>query len=110
MRWVEIIALRSAQGNLEAVEAAFLISIVHDHRTKGLEAIMVYRHLTMETDLSVHLHWNTGAVEPRGSKAARHLARVLKDYGLVNRSVWREEAVDGKAAGRDSEKPERSPQ
>lgn len=94
MRWIEIITLRLAQENLEAVDPSFVISIVQDHQINGLEAIRVYRHATMETDLSVHLQWDSGLVEPRGSKAARHLARVLEDYGLVNRSAWSEEPVE----------------
>ena len=92
MRWIEIIALRSAKGNMGAIDTGLLFSIIHNYQTKRLKEVKVYRHATMETDLSVHIHWDSNGVDPMRSKVAQHLIQVLEEYGLINHSVWIEEA------------------
>ena len=92
MRWIEIIALRSAKGDMGALDTGLLFSIIHNYQTKRLKEVKVYRHATMETDLSVHIHWDSNGVDPMRSKVAQHLIQVLEEYGLINHSVWIEEA------------------
>ena len=91
MKWVEIITLRSTGNDLEALDIKSLVAIKDDYPAGKLEQIIVYKRYAMDTDLSMHLHWNSNRVEPAGSKLALHLMQLLKEYGLVNHSIWREE-------------------
>jgi hypothetical protein len=42
----------------------------------------------LDTDLSVHLYWNSDRPEQDGSALGIRLAQALKDFGLVDHSVW----------------------
>jgi hypothetical protein len=91
MKWIEIITLRSTSDDLEALDIKSLVVIKGDIRSGKLEQMKIYRRCGMDTDLSVHLRWNTEWVEATGSKIALHLMQLLKENGLVNHSIWREE-------------------
>jgi len=50
--------------------------------------IKIYRHAFLDTDLSVHLFWTSDRPEQNGSALGIRLAQALKDFGLVDHSVW----------------------
>ena len=86
MNWVEIIKLRSA-GKGSGVLEEFLLSMVKVSQS-GLVEMKTYRHAALETDLSVHFHWESERAEQNGSALALRLAQALKEFGLVDHSVW----------------------
>ncbi|KPK90367.1 MAG: hypothetical protein AMJ94_09555 [Deltaproteobacteria bacterium SM23_61] len=86
MKWLEVIKLRSAGGSLGLLEELLLPLSESDPR--GLVEMKTYRHAVLETDLSVHLHWNSEMPEPNGSALGLRLAQALKEFGLVDHSVW----------------------
>ena len=86
MKWLEVIKLRSAGGNLGLLEE-LLLTISGSNQSELVE-IKTYRHAVLETDLSVHLHWNSEMPEPNGSALGLRLAQALKEFGLVDHSVW----------------------
>lgn len=89
MKWIEMIRLRSA-GEPSEVLKAFMPAIArNDHR--GLIEARVYRHGLWETDWALHLHWESENAEKSGSALGLHLSRALKEFGLVDHSVWIEE-------------------
>ena len=92
MKWIEIITLRSTSDDLAALDIESLVAIKDDYQAGRLEKIKIYRHCTMHTDLNVHLHWNSDRADPAGSSVALHLVQLLKENGLVNHSIWVEEA------------------
>jgi len=92
MRWIHIITLRSHTANLEALNNEFLLSIIDNNQTEGLKGFKIYRRHAVETDLSVHLSWDSENVEQKGTALSQHLIRFLKQYGLVNHSIWVEQA------------------
>jgi hypothetical protein len=50
----------------------------------------IYRHAKVAGDLSIHLHLGPGEGS-RLSALGTHLARALKEYGMVEHTVWLEE-------------------
>jgi hypothetical protein len=54
---------------------------------------MVYHHPTIETDLSIHIHWETEAQKPSNSPLGQQLSYALKGLGLLNYSIWVEAAA-----------------
>jgi hypothetical protein len=92
MFWLEIIKLRLAwKGSAPLDELLDSISKVGQ---SGLVDMKTYRHAALETDLSVHLHWDSEPPEPNGSALGLRLAQALKEFGLIDHSVWVEENHD----------------
>jgi len=81
MKWLEIIKLREADKSSGVLEKIFLSrgEIVQ----KGLIKFELYRHAFLETDLSVHLQWDSDEPEIRGSTLGLHLAQGLKNSGWL---------------------------
>jgi hypothetical protein len=89
MKWLEIIKLRSAGKDSELLKE-FLLSIDRSSQN-GLVETKTYHHATLETDLSVHLHWQSRRPEVNGSGLGLRLAQALREFGLIDHSVWVEE-------------------
>jgi hypothetical protein len=92
MKWLEIIRLRGA-GIEEGLLEEFLQSYrtVNPDRSGNLTGIETYRHAALKNDLSVHLHWESKKLEQEGSVLGLRLAQALKEFGLIDHSIWIEE-------------------
>lgn len=90
MKWLEIIEMRSVDGDKDVLELHLekLITEVeiemHGKRFKS------YRRVTVETDFSIHLFHETEQIEKCGSELGLRLAAALKEFGMVNHSIWME--------------------
>jgi hypothetical protein len=89
MKWLEVIKLRSA-GKSFGIPEEFLMSI-DKFNQNGLVEIKTYRHAALETDWSVHLLWESEQPEQNGSSLGLRLAQALKEFGLIDHSIWVEE-------------------
>jgi len=88
MKWLEIIELRSV-GDKRAVIELQLKSLINEvNQEARQQKIKVYSHLTVETDFSIHLHNDSKSADISGSPLGQRLASALREYGLVNHSVW----------------------
>ena len=90
MRWLELIKLRAA-GNGEGLLDELFRQMANAGRDRGLVEIKTYRHAALETDLSLHLHWESERLEQNGSALGIRLAQALKEFGLIDYSIWVEE-------------------
>ena len=88
MNWLEVIELRTAECNRELLEAQLQKLIQEVVRETGDRRIKVYRQVTLNTDFSIHLYHVSKNVESSGSPLGLGLASSLKEFGLVNHSVW----------------------
>ena len=88
MKWLEIIELRSVESNRELLESQLqkLINEV-DKETKK-QAIKVYSRVIVDTDFRIHLFHNSNKIDNSGSPLGLRLASALKEFGLVNHSIW----------------------
>ena len=60
----------------------------------GLTAtIRVYQHPDIETDLSIHIHWEADTQHPGESPLLQHLSYAMKGLGLLSYSIWVETSV-----------------
>jgi hypothetical protein len=41
--------------------------------------------------LALHLYWETEQPEKNGSALGLHLSQALKEFGLIDHSIWIEE-------------------
>ena len=93
MKCIEIITLRSlAQADRQLVNE--LLRQVFKEKESGLPAsIRVYHHSIVETDLSIHIYWESEPGSQDKSPLGLRLSYVLKPLGLLNHSVWVETAA-----------------
>jgi hypothetical protein len=91
MKWIEIINLRSAGIPTESIKRKILRSTTEVDQTENLVSVRVYRHATVDSDLSVHLLFESSRPEQRPSAPGQRLASALKAFGLVSYSLWIEE-------------------
>ncbi len=93
MKWLEIIELRSADGNREQLEQ-MLNNLINDlaWETKK-QTTVVYKHVIIDTDFSIHMTHDTMKVDSRGSQLGLRIMTILKEYGLVNHSIWIERSL-----------------
>lgn len=88
MKWLEIIELRSVDRD-RVLNELDLMSLV-DEADPGskLQESKLYVHGTVETDMSVNLIYDSENVDTRGSPLGLRLTSTLREFGLVNHSVW----------------------
>jgi len=89
MKWLEVIKLRSAGKNSESLKE-LLLSFERSSQPALVE-MKSYHHAALETDLTVHLHWESSRLEQNGSGLGLRLAQAFKEFGLVDHSIWVEE-------------------
>jgi hypothetical protein len=88
MKWIELIALRSIYKDREMLEHQIQeLTDEVNRETKSLE-ITLYKRTAVETDVGIHILHNSGKVEDNGSQLGLRLADALKEFGLVNHSIW----------------------
>jgi len=86
MKWLEVIKLRSAGKDSELLKE--LLLSIDKFSQSGLVEMKTYHHAALETDLSVHLHWESERPEQNGSSLGHRLTQALKDFGLIDHSIW----------------------
>ena len=92
MKWIEIITLRHFTTALDRFDNNLIPSLKAKCGNGGLMDVRVFRHESIKTDLSIHFHWDSAKASSTGSNEAHHIIQLLKEYGLVNHSVWVEES------------------
>ena len=90
MKWIELIQLRSVEGNRGILESELrrLIKDVDGERKK--QVVMAYRRVSIDTDFSIHIFHASKNIEDGGSRLGMRLVAALKEFGLVHHSIWME--------------------
>ena len=93
MAWLEIIEIRSVSSNRELLEAQLQDIIKELSRETNLLTVKVYRHAALDTDFSVQIYHNSKKTDTKCSSICTLLLAALKDFGLVNHTVWIEQEI-----------------
>jgi hypothetical protein len=96
MNWIEIIELRSAGDELEALKQTLTRMVLKADRNGGLQKIALYHNALVETDISIHLQWETGKKTPAKSNLGLRLTSALDEFGRVIHSIWIEDEGEKK--------------
>lgn len=88
MSILEIIHLRSSVKPVDALIDRIKESIWAEGR--GTDVATLYRRHGLETDVAIHIRHRRESGGAGGSTLAVHLAHALKEFGLVEHSVWEE--------------------
>ncbi len=88
MKWLEIIKLRTAGLNVEKRVWEFIGLLTDNTQEPNLSAIQVYSHATLNTDLSIHIHWDTRHAARQKTLLGSCLANKLEEFGMIHHTIW----------------------
>ena len=93
MRWVEIINARFA-SLADTSEAGNLIADIRSSlkadECKSLKMV-VLRGLFVDSDMAIHLHWETRLPPSGRTGIGIKLAEIIKPMALLDHSIWIED-------------------
>lgn len=88
MEWIELITLRSLDGNRKRLESELRRLIDEVNRREPKQVINMYRRVRIDSDYSIELYHDSEKVDSGGSPLGLRLMCALKDFALVNHSMW----------------------
>ena len=88
MVWVEEIEIRTSVNKEKKAQQYLLRTALYMRGKKGLTDVNLYSHAHMVNVFSIRFIWNTDSFRCPGSKEGMNLRERLKQFGLVNYSVW----------------------
>ena len=90
MNVLETIELQSMGNNRKSLEQV-LRSFIEELNNETVPIqIKVYNNLAVDSNFSIHLLYNSSEADISGSHLGLQLGSALKEYGLINHSVWLE--------------------
>lgn len=90
MKWLEIIELRSRSSNSKFIEDNLPSLIKELNKNSTRQSIKIYYNANIDFDLSIHLLHDSHNANNK-SHLGLQLVSALKEYGLINHSVWVEQ-------------------
>lgn len=91
MKWMEFIKVQTTKSIL----VTKLLSLIEGcSQCRGLLEAKAFQHASVD-DCSLCLRWDTDKPELEGSSIGVYLSNSLKQYGLVDHSVWVEQEEQG---------------
>ena len=91
MKWLEIIELRSVGRNRELLEFQLQKLTKEVNKENERQTIKIYSHVAIDTDFSIHLLHDSNKADLNGSSLGTYLVSTLKEFGLINHSIWIEQ-------------------
>ena len=88
MKLLEIVTLRTLEKSNKQLVNELLRQLFLQKEAGLTASIRVYYHPTVETDLSIHILWETKAQHPVQSPLGQQLTYALKELGLLSYSIW----------------------
>lgn len=64
--------------------------------TRDSASVRLYWRVNVENDVAIHLHLEESGPDNQASDLGVRLAAGLKEYGMVEHTVWVEESADPK--------------
>ena len=88
MNCLEIIEIRSACGCQKSIDSKLKILIEETTTDANQLNLRVFRHATLDTGFCIHLSYDSDRIENEGRAIGIHLASAMKEFGMVNHTVW----------------------
>ena len=88
MKWLEVIELRSIDCDQEVLEKQLGQLLSECEKKMEGKRFGLYRRATVNTDFSIHLLHEGEQIEVCGSELGIRLVSALKEFGMVNHSIW----------------------
>ena len=88
MKWMEFMKVQTAGTQGQTAMPRLLELTANLKKTPGLLESGVYNQASGYGDFAVLLLWDTDQPQQEGSMEGLNLQQILKQFGLVNHSVW----------------------
>ena len=90
MKWLEIIELRSVRGQPGELRSELLklVDALKEETERG--DVTAFSRVMIDTDFSIHLFHDSTKIAANGTPLGLRLASALKEFGMVNHTVWLE--------------------
>ncbi len=92
MKWLEIISVRCSSNVDTRVVDELLKDISESDSSIGapkhLIEVRAYHHSVVETDISIHIYWQSEVGTQGKSPLGLRFSSALRSLGLLNHSVW----------------------
>lgn len=95
MSYLEIIQIRTAKTNQKLLSEFLFTWFTQVNESEKKGKVKIYKQINLETDYSVHIEFN-GKIKNNANLLGENLAAALKEFGIVNYSVWVEEQLNTK--------------
>lgn len=92
MNHLEIIQIRTAKTNQKALNEFLRNWLFQVNENSEIGKVKIYKCETLETDYSVHIELR-GKIDCDKFQLGERMALALKEFGIVNRSVWVEQKL-----------------
>lgn len=80
--------MRSAEINRNLLESKLNRLIGDAEKGTNKQVLRVYSRVLIDTDFSIHLCHDSNEAKHEGSRLGVRIVNALKEFGLVNYSVW----------------------
>ena len=88
MKWLEVIELHTAAQKKESLDL-YIKCLFEDLNKESNQVILkVLSHVAIDCDYLIQLSHQSQQAKINGSDFGLRLVQALKNYGLVNHSVW----------------------
>ena len=88
MHLLEVIELRTARKKQDDLMEYFS-TVVEDLSNKNeVDEFRIYSRVESETDFSIHIYYDSKEQSEEGTRLGLRLIDTLKEFGLVNHSIW----------------------
>ncbi len=91
MSHLEIIQIRTAKTNQKLLNDFLSAWLNQVNESKKTEKIKIYKRINLETDYSIHIELKAKTDK---DQIGEKLASTLKEFGIVNYSVWVEQLIN----------------
>jgi hypothetical protein len=91
MKRLETIHVRLANANRDSLVEDIRKSVASE---TDIGSVRIYRHVTVATDLSIHIHLETNGAQTEDDSLGARLDAALREYGMVEHSFWTEEVIE----------------
>jgi hypothetical protein len=98
VKWVEIIKVRTVGEPESLLVAEIFEDFSAMEKGRPPAAIKLYHHATVESDLCIHLYWESETISPRKSPVGLRIVESIGSLGVVNHSIWVEDVSDKPAS------------
>jgi len=88
MTRLEMIEIRTTGKNHEDLEAYLASWQAEVLVAQNALQVNIYRHATLDSDFSIHLIYDAETEQSAVQVLSERLAFDLKEFGLVNHTVW----------------------
>lgn len=87
--WLELIRVRVKEADVEQKSDEFWETLSPVELPPGLTGYSVYTNGAHQNEVMLVLNWESPQAASGGSDLARSIAEMLKEFGMVSRSTWK---------------------